>query len=104
MTLEAAIAAAHAAGYRIHNLFERESGGWQANLSARTAKGRVYSEFAIAAAPELALTEALRQAAPLMDDLKTAYTIVTALPPVVPKAVEDALSGATHAPGISLFD
>lgn len=91
MTIEAAIAAVHAADYRVHNLFEREGGGWQANLSARTAKGRVYSEFAIAATPELALAEALRQAAPINDTLLAEAT----------RAIVGTLSPT---PAVSLFD
>lgn len=58
-----ALAEVHAAGYVIQNLFQRDSGGWQANLRAEGAK--TYSEFGIASTPHGAMLAALVGAEPV---------------------------------------
>lgn len=63
MSIEAAIAAVHAAGYHVRNLFERQAGGWQANIG--TLKGTTYSDFGIAATPDGALLASLKGAPPI---------------------------------------
>lgn len=86
MTLEQAIEAVHDAGYSVRNLFERQAGGWQANLGVLA--GKTYSEFGIADTPAGALLEALH-GAPILSAYDPAtssgYVELPPAPPAPPK-------------------
>lgn len=61
-SFEGALAQVHAAGFKVQNLFQREAGGWQANLRAEGTK--TFSEFGMASTPHGALLAALAGFAP----------------------------------------